>query len=156
MKRLTGFLIMATAIALVTLGGTATAATTTNTVDVTAVIYGTCTITAGTIDFGSLDPVGAPAVSGTVTSPTVTCPNGTNYTVSDDNGLWYSAPDRRMRSDTLGTPEYIPYSVGYDAGPKGGIGSAQSINLTGDLVAGSYSGRSADTYGDTLTFTVTW
>jgi spore coat protein U-like protein len=153
MKRLTGFLIMAMAIALVALGGTATAADTQDTVDVTAVIYGTCTITAGTIDFGSLDPVAAPAVSGTVTSPTVTCPLAVNYTVAADNGLNYSAPDRRMYDTVV---DYIPYSITYTAGPTAGSGAAQTISLTGDLAAGSYTGSAAGNYGDTLTFTVTW
>lgn len=156
MKRLT---VLALALAMAAMAGTATAASVSDTVPVTAVIVGSCSInTAGaSIDFGSLDPVAAPAVSATVVQPTITCTNAMPYTISDDKGLNEAVPGvAPLRLvDSITGLVFIDYTIGYTAA-KVGSGGAQAMDITADIGAGAYAGYGADSYDDTITFTVTW
>jgi spore coat protein U-like protein len=141
---------------LLAMAGTSMAATVTGSVPVTAVILGTCGInTAGaSIDFGSLDPNLAPAVSATVVPPQVTCDAGLNYTVSADDGLQPSGPGAPNMDD--GAANQIAYTIGYDVNYVG-TGVPQNItNLTGDILLGAYAGSPNGNYTDTIVFTVTW
>lgn len=156
MKR---FMFLLLAVAVMSMSGTATAASVNGAVPVTAVIAGSCSInTAGaSIDFGSLDPVLAPAVSATVVQPTITCTNAMNYTISDDTGLNEAVADTPPLRlvDTLTGLVFINYNINYTAA-KVGTGAADPMDITADILAGAYTGYAADTYTDTITFTVTW
>jgi len=146
------------ALAMAAMAGTAMAASVNDTVPVTAVIVGSCSInTVGaSIDFGSLDPGAAPAVSATVVQPTITCTNAMNYTISDDTGVNEAVPGvAPLRLvDGIAT-NYINYTIGYTAA-KVGTGAADPMDITADIGAGAYTGYPADNYTDTITFTVTW
>lgn len=150
---------LALALAVTSMAGTAMAASVNDTVPVTAVILGSCSISTvgASIDFGSLDPIAAPAVSATVVQPTVTCTNAMNYTISDDKGVNEAVPDNPPLRlvDSLTGLVFIDYTIGYTAA-KVGNGAAQAMDITADIGAGAYAGYAADSYDDTITFTVTW
>jgi spore coat protein U-like protein len=156
MKR---FIFLLLAVAIISMAGTATAASVNGAVPVTAVILGSCSInTAGaSIDFGSLDPILAPAVSATVVQPTITCTNAMNYTISDDTGLNEAVADTPPLRlvDTLTGLVFIDYTIGYTAA-KVGTGAADAMDIAANIGAGAYTGYAADSYTDTITFTVTW
>ncbi len=142
------------ALVLVVGAGYAHSATTTGTVNVTATVVGTCKFTTGTttLDFGNL-------TSGDVTANTTLefwCTMGTGYTVTDDDGLYETAPDANRMFD--GGTNYIPYSFNYTPtnGTGGGVGSPITLNITGTVLESDYTAVPAGTYNDTVTITVTW
>lgn len=130
----------------------------TDTITVTSSIIGSCSFTtSGSIDFGGLDPVLAPAVVGAVTQPQVRCSVSMPYTVTDDSGLYEAVPGSpppRLRDTTVNT-NYIPYSISYTSN-KTGTGASDPMDIAATIAAGSYAGYPAYTYDDVITFTVTW
>lgn len=138
--------------------GTAMAADTA-TVDVSATVVGTCQFsTAGTtLPFGALPFDGSGNALGANANSTIQfwCTNGASYTIGDDLGLNESGSQRRLASTTLGTPEYIDYSLTYN--PASGTGSGPStpitLNITG-TVGTTYAGNTPDVYNDTVTLTI--
>ncbi len=149
-------ILLVAAIALVMSGGAATALDTA-TVTVSAIVPDTCRFntTTATLAFGVLDPSTAPAVA-TSTNLSFWCTSGASYTITDDDGLYETAVDaNRMQSTTLAVFEYIPYTITYN--PTGtGLGPANPItlNITGNIAAGSYASNSGDVYEDTVTLTI--
>jgi spore coat protein U-like protein len=140
---------------LLAMAGTSMAATVSDTVPVTATIFGSCLIDTATasIDFGSLDNGAAPAVVATVAQPDINCSVGVNYTITDDDGLNESGPGLPNMDDGLGNQ--IPYTIGYTAA-KVGTGALDAMDITGNIAGGTYVGSPTGNYTDTITFTVTW
>lgn len=131
------------------MAGTALAATAD--LDVTATVTTTCTMTGGSLAFGSLDPTNPVAKPASSSGVTITCTNGTAYTLGGNNGANATGTQKRLLN---GTNNYIPYSVTI---PSGGTGSgvAQDVTITGTIAAGSYSTAPAGSYADTIELTVT-
>ena len=140
------------ALALLALGGSAWAATTT--VAVSATVVGTCQFNnAGTIAFGNLDQVAAPLVTGTVIQPIFWCTKNANYTITDDSGIHELAPGARQMAN--GT-DLIPYTFTYTATGAGtGKTTPITMNIAATVPAGSYVDVPAGAYTDTVTLTIT-
>lgn len=140
---------LTTVLALILFGTlvTSSAMAATANLQVTALVQSACQITAGTLDFGTLDPLNAVDVSVTNgTAATVTCNTNEAYTITDDGGLHGG-----NLSD--GTNQ-IAYTLTY-TGTGTGNGSAQDVSITGDIVAGAYANKPSGTYTDTVQLTVT-
>lgn len=145
----------------------ALAATATANLNVTATVSATCSVTTGPVAFGTYDPVSASPDDDGVGTVTVTCTNGTGYSIALGDGTYYSG-GRRMRSSTT-TYEYLNYALYQDAGrttlwgdgtPDAvmgsltGDGSAQAYSVYGRVAAGQYV--KADSYADTVVVTVSY
>ncbi len=152
--------IQAAIITVLILAAGVAAAADTATVAVTARVVGTCRFTAGgaTLGFGDLPFDGAGNAVGTSTSTSLTfwCTNGASYSITDDSGLYETAPgNRRMQSSGLGTPEYIAYSLAYNpaAGTGAGPSNPVTLNLNG-TVGATYAANTPADYADTVTMTI--
>jgi spore coat protein U-like protein len=136
------------------------AATATTTFNVTATVPTSCSVSAGgDLAFGSYTGTQIDAT----TTVSITCTNGTAYTAGLDDGLNYSAPNRRMANGTA----YLNYELYSDSGrttrwgnatgswvSDTGTGSAQSKTVYGRL-AGSQT-LVVGSYTDTITVTITY
>jgi spore coat protein U-like protein len=143
------------------------AATATASFNVTANVAANCTIVAGSLGFGSYDPVGAHASTplNQTSTITVACTKGTSATVSLDLGTHASGSTRRMQSGTT-TTEFLAYEL-YTTGAHSVVWnttntvaynatSKASSNLT---VHGSVAGGQdveVATYSDTIVATITF
>lgn len=153
-------------IGFITLGSSATsAATATDTFDVTATIVASCTISAGNLAFGNYDPLSATNTDGTSTV-TVTCSNGAAYNVLLDGGISGNVAARTMDDDATGTQtlNYQLYSnagrttvwgetIGTDTVTGTGSGSAQNLTVYGRIPNGQTT-PPIGAYTDTITATV--
>ena len=148
------WIAMMAAVLMVMAAGTAMAATTT--VDVSATVQGTCAFAGtGTLAFGVLPTDGSGA--SVSTSIDFTCSNGTPYTITDDDGVnELVANGNRMQSTSLGSPEYIPYTMTYTPtnGTGSGPGTPITLTIDGVVANGAYSTNSPDVYQDTVTLTI--
>lgn len=149
MKRLS---VVASAIALLAVTGTAMADTTT--VAVAATVTGTCRFTGtGSVDF-TLDPATGGLANGTVVQPTFWCTKGKTYTIGDDYGANAAGVQRRLK--LAGLAEYIPYSFTYNAAGTGaGKTPAASMNIASTILETDYVNASAGSYADQITLTIT-
>lgn len=136
-------LVLAAAIALVS--STAFAAGNA-TLTVSAAVQGTCSITGGTLNFGALDSTAPTAAIGPIgaTGITVTCNNGTIYTVTDDSGV------ANPLSNGVNT---IDFTLTH-AGGGTATGGVDAYAITGDIAAGSYDGVTAGVYTTNVTLSV--
>jgi spore coat protein U-like protein len=131
----------------------------TATLNVSAKVVGTCkvTVNSGNLAFGNLD-VGL-ATDATANSNDIKfwCTKGAAYTITDDDGQnELAANQNRMKSTTLTTPEYIPYSIAYTAAGTGtGPSTPITLGVSGTILNANYVGASADNYTDTVTFNIT-
>lgn len=134
-------LVLAAAIALVS--STAFAANTA-TLTVTATVTPTCTIVGGTLGFGALDPLVA-ADTGPIAAAgvTVTCTNGTAFTVTDD------AAANALSNGT----STIPFALAH-AGAGVGTGVAAAYAINGSILGVDYAGATAGAYTSTVTLSV--
>lgn len=155
--------------ALLLLGTSAAhAATATGNLSVTATVSGTCTLTTAPVAFGAYDPASGTddTATGTVT---VTCTNGTTYTVSLDAGANESTPgDFTTRRMIAGAGEFLPYQLYQESGHttvwgdtggniltgQTGNGTAQALSVYGVITAGQYVPPGS--YTDTVLVTVTY
>jgi spore coat protein U-like protein len=152
----------------------AQAGTATSNLSVQIVIQASCTINAATLDFGASVP-GTTLVSSNVdaaTTVSVTCTNGSPYSIGMDNGANVSGSQRRMKSGT----NFLNYNLYTDSGRSNawttatdnshcaaanscflgtGSGSAQSVNIYGRVPAVG-SAPPTGTYTDTVTMTITY
>jgi len=151
----------------------AQAATATGTLTVQMTITASCTISATTMNFGS---VAGTAVSAAVTNAStnisVTCTNGSPYSIGADNGANASGSQRRMKSGA----NFLNYNLYTNAGLTNawttatnnttcssanscflgtGNGSAQSVTVFGQIPAVG-SAPAAGAYSDTVTMTITY
>lgn len=142
---------------------TAHAAEATTTFSVTAHVPTSCSISSvpGTLDFGDY----ADAQKDATTAFGVTCTSGGTYTVGLNDGLNYSAPNRRMRIGA--TANYLNYELYSDSGRtiRWGNAAGSWVEATGDGNEDSYTvygrlpgsqGLIAGNYTDTITITVTY
>ncbi len=148
MKKLSALL----AAAVVVMTGTAMAATTGN-LAVSANVNASCSIVGGTLSFGTLDAVNAPAVGPTPNvGVEVTCTNGTTYNVTKNDGA-NSSGGGVLRLKGPGATDYITYTLAMP-GLGTGNGLAQPIAITGSIAAGTYVGAATGAYTDTVVLTV--
>ena len=119
-------------------GGTAT-------LNVSATVQATCSITGGTLNFGFLDPTLNGAVTANSSGVAVTCTNSTGYTLSDASTNGYKL--------AFGGND-IPYTINYTKSGTG-TGAAQTVAIAGNIAAGTYGTVPAGTYTDTITISVT-
>lgn len=114
------------------------------TLNVTASVQGTCTITGGNLSFGSLNPL-LPVAVGPVaaTGVAVNCNNGTVFTVIDD------AASKPLANGA----NFIPFSLTHANGGTG-TGVAVAYGITGDIAAGVYAASPAGIYTSTVTLTI--
>jgi spore coat protein U-like protein len=143
-------LAISAAVAIIAMAGTAMAVTT-NLV-VSANVPDVCSVTAGTLSFGALDVVAAPAVSGTSAGVAVTCTKGGLYSVAASLGGNPVGLQAYLKNSA--TNDKIAYSLTVPA-VSPGTGSAQTIAITGSIAAGVYNTASAGTYNDSVVITVT-
>lgn len=135
-------LVLAAAIALVS--STAFAAGNA-TLTVSAAVQGTCSIIGGTLNFGPLDSTGpTAAVTAAAAGVTVTCNNGTIYTVTDDSGV------ANPLSNGVDT---IDFTLTH-AGGGTATGGVDAYAITGDIAAGSYDGVTAGVYTTNVTLSI--
>jgi spore coat protein U-like protein len=151
----------------------AQAGTATANLTVQIVITASCTINAATLDFGS--NAGTTLVSANVdaaTTVSVTCTNGSPYSIGMDNGANVSGSQRRMKNGA----NFLNYNLYVDSGRTNawttaasnstctsanscflgtGSGSAQSVNIYG-RVPTTGSAPPTGTYTDTVTMTITY
>ena len=152
---------------------TANTATATANLTVQMTITASCTISAATLNFGTLPGT---AVSGAATNAatnvSVTCTNGSPYSIGLDNGANASGSQRRMKSGT----NFLNYNLYTDVGLTHawttaagsttctsanscylgtGNGSAQTVTVYGQLPAVG-SAPPPGTYTDTVTMTITY
>ena len=129
----------------------------TQTMAVSATIVGTCNLqSASALAFGNVDPSVAANVVKTATV-TYKCTNGTAPTSLTDLSANNSAGQRRMKGAV--SASFMNYSVAYTAPTAAGNGfgsgsSATSVTVTGTLAFADFQNSVADTYNDTLTFTI--
>lgn len=158
------FVAPAAAIGILAFGlGTtpASATTVTTTFGVSATVQATCLVSASAMDFGTY--TGAVATGSTTVS--VTCTNTTGYNVSLSAGSGGSVTTRQMVGPNSAVLNYGLFrdsayknnwgvTVGTDTVAGTGNGSAQTLNVYGQVPAGQYV--APGTYSDTITATVTY
>ena len=135
----------------------------TNTVEVTAVITGTCNFSAAnnaagntTLDFGTLDQVTGGNAIATTASLDFWCTKGevaTGITAGAGNNSAGCAGARCLSNGT----DLIPYSLALT--PSAGVGAGKSTTLTvaidGGIVEADYIDVSAGNYDDLVVLTIT-
>ena len=135
----------------------------------TATLLGSCTISASPLNFGTQTSLAANIDA--QTSLTITCTNGTPYTVKLDGGTAAAFNPRKLYLNGSG-PQTVNYNLYTDTGRTtvwgigGGSGSTQTGNGTGNgqgnpqtlvvygRVPAQAGGWTAGTYKDTVTATV--
>lgn len=175
MPRFANWIGAMSAAIVVSLGSTALAQAGTATANLTVqiTITASCTINAATLDFGS-NP-GTTLVAANVdasTTVSVTCTNGSPYSIGMDNGTNASGSQRRMRSGS----NFLNYNLYVDAARTNawttaasastcttanscalgtGNGSPQSVSIYG-RVPSIGTAPPTGTYTDTVTMTITY
>ena len=101
------------------------------TFQVTSSVSGACSVNAVELDLGpyhgrQIDQTG---------SITITCTKGIPYQIGLDNGIHYSAPNRRLKHRT--TAHYLIYELYRDVGRtvRWGNDDVSSVRMTGDSSA---------------------
>lgn len=136
------------------LGGVAMAADTA-TVGVSANVLGTCKFInkTGSMAFGDLDPSSGADKTASVTQPTFWCTKGTNYTISDDLGLYEVGTQRKVKHASLA--DVIPYSMTYTTtGTGNGRTGTLTTDIAGTIAFADYQNASAGSYADTVTLSI--
>jgi spore coat protein U-like protein len=155
--------------AIVGFTGTASAATTTTSMTVSANVLGTCVVSTTGIAFGTYDPVQATALTSSTTIST-TCTSGLNYNIALDAGLGSGASTSNPRimtsntnpADTLayglfrdsGYTQNWGNTVGTDTVALAGTGAAQTTTVYGQIAPGLVTNTGQ--YLDTVTVTVSY
>lgn len=148
--------VVSVAIVIVAMAGAASAIDTA-TVTVSATVAPTCRFSspAAALAFGVLpDPA---ADTNASTTLNFWCTTGASYTITDDDGLYETGLNaNRMRSTALAIPQYMPYTFSYAPASGTGLGPATPINLniTGTVLAASYSALPGDVYQDSVVLTI--
>lgn len=153
MKKL--FTITAAA-AIIAMAGSAMAADT-NTLTVSASVTGTCKFSTATstLNFGSLDPSLATNPSATAT-PQFWCTKGvTTDAITAGNGLHFATKRQMIAAGTSG--DLIPYTLtlAKDTNANAGPATPRTLTITGGILNADYINKTADSYQDTVTLTLT-
>jgi spore coat protein U-like protein len=153
----------AAGIAALVAASSAGAATATGTMAVTSTIQSNCTVATSPLAFGTYSSASTLNGSSTVS---VTCTNTTPYNVGFDAGQATGATvTSRKMTNGAQTLAYALYqdaghstnwgnTVGTDTVTGTGSGSAQNINIYGQIASGQSSAPGS--YSDTITVTVTY
>jgi len=142
------------------------AATATQNFQVTATVEGSCKINStGELSFGTYDPLSTTDKEATNTI-SITCSNGTSYSIGLDGGSTGDIDNRAMAggTDNLAYQIYQDSShstvwgntPGTDTIDGTASSSSDSIDLTGYGVIPAEQDVAADDYSDTITATVTY
>jgi spore coat protein U-like protein len=144
----------------------ALATTASATFNVTATVLASCTVSAGTLAFGSYTPTAGSPIDATSTV-SVVCTNGTNYAVALDGGSTAGDVAARAMNDThTHTLAYEIYKDSARATVWGdgtgttvtqsgtGSGTTQSLTAYGRVPASQFS--TAGSYSDTVTVSVSY
>lgn len=139
------------------------AATSTTTFAVSATVLSTCAVSASPLAFGNY----AMTQTDSTTTLSVTCTNGTTYTVSLNagTGTGASVATRKLTGPSSQTLDYSLYqdagraslwgeTIGVDTVAGTGNGAAQSLTVYGRIPASQAPGAGA--YADTITVSVTY
>jgi spore coat protein U-like protein len=154
MKRI---LAITAAVTIVALSGSAMAADT-NTLTVSASVTGTCKFSSGTstLNFGALDP----SVGTNVNAPTSTtqfwCTKGVvTDNITAGNGANWSGTKRQMLDPV--SSDLIPYTLVLtkDGNANAGPASPRTLSIDGQVLGSDYTGKTAGSYSDTVTLTIT-
>lgn len=151
----------------------AQAGTSTANLTVQITITGSCTINAATLNFGSVSGTTlASTLQSGSTTVSVTCTNGSPYSIAMDSGANVSGSQRRMAN----AGNFIDYDLYTDSAHINpwttatssttctttngcflgtGNGSAQTINVYGTVPA-TGTAPSTGTYADTVVMTITY
>jgi spore coat protein U-like protein len=147
MKKL---LAITAAVAVLAMAGTAMAEGTAN-LSVQATITASCSVTAGSLSFGELDPFNPTTRTASSTGVTVRCATGEHPTLTADNGSHAGLGTQKFLSNGTDT---IAYSITI---PSLGVADAswQTVTIGGTIADTAYgSSKSAGTYSDTVVLTV--
>ena len=158
-------IIMMAAGAATLLASPAIAATEDTTMDVTANVLNSCTVTATPMSFGTLTTLGTGNIDSSSTVG-VTCTLGATYVVSMDDGANDDAGQRRLAHATDGT-QFIGYDVYSDAArstvwnatttPAAATGSGTQQDLTAyGRIPSTAAAVIAGNYSDSVVVTVTF
>jgi len=141
----------------------AQAATATATLSVSANIGGACTVGGAALSFGAYSPAAASTANSTIS---VTCTNGTNATVSLNQGNNNNrVPSAGSRALNNGTTNFLGYEIFSDNGltTVWNAANAQPLSSTGSVITMTAYGRipagqnpATGSYNDTVTITVTF
>lgn len=161
-------LLAAAASSFALVGANAFAATSTTTFGVSATVVDSCSVSAGNLAFGNIDPlVNASTATDATSTITVTCANGTAYDVGLDAGLATGATvSARQMTSGANTLNYALYSdsgrttnwgetIGTDTVAGTGSGAGQALTVYGRLPSGQETAPTG-VYSDTITVTVTY
>lgn len=148
--------ILLTAIGMLALTGNAMASGN-NTLTVSASVTGTCKFvsTTSTLNFGALDPSSSSDVNGS-SSTTFWCTKGvTTDAVAADNGGNWSGSSRQIKDSVSG--DLIPYSLTLtkDASSNTGPSSPRTLTISGTILNADYISKTAGSYADTVTLSIT-
>jgi len=150
------FFVAAAAIALIAMAGSGMASDS-NTLTVTASVAGTCKFgsTTSTLGFGSLDPSVGTDVNASNTTQFWCTKGVTTDVVSAGNGNNYAGGQRGMK-DTVSS-DVIPYSLSLtkDLNLNAGPSAPRTLTLAGTVLGADYTGKTAGSYSDTVTISIT-
>lgn len=148
-------LIAVLAIGFILVAGTVLAAGT-NTLTVTASVTGTCKFSSATstLAFGALDPSVGTNVNGSTTTQ-FWCTKGTTETLSAGQGSNWDGTKRNMKHATA--TDLIPYTLTLtpDGSANAGPGSPRTLTVAGQVLGTDYTSKTAGSYTDTVTLTIT-
>lgn len=147
--------VLTTLILLTLLACSALAAT--QDLTVSATVTGTCRFdSASNVNFGTLDQ--SATANATATGDLVFwCTKGTLYTLGDETNPTVADGSFSGTLIGAGTSDTIAYTLAYTniSGTGGGKTAPTSSVVTATILNNDYVNVSADTYSDTVTFTVT-
>lgn len=141
----------------------AQAATATATMNNTATVAKYCTVTTGSLAFGTYTGAANATTSATITA---TCTNTTSYSVALDAGTTTGATETARLLKAASSAATLAYSITSDAGyttnwgttagaqAGTGNGSAQTLTAYGKIASGQFV--TPDSYTDTVTVTLTY
>jgi spore coat protein U-like protein len=145
-----------TAAAVIAMAGSALAAN--NTLTVQASVTGTCKFSSATstLDFGALDPSVASNVDASSTT-LFWCTKGVTETIAATNGSNWSGSKRQMKDAAVGGVDLIPYTLSLvkDGNSNAGPGAPRTLTINGQVLGSDYAGKTASSYSDTVTLSIT-
>lgn len=136
--------------------------TKTTTLDVELTIASSCEVSTpspATMTFPTITETTTGTVNQTGTVEfTITCENGTAWTVTDDKGgVSQGAGGMTDISSTLDhtvEPVSISYAAHYAPNSGTGTGAAQTVDITAEVGESDYAGNPSGLYRDTIVFSV--
>lgn len=151
---------MAAAAAIVS--APALAGTQTSNIEVSLNVDNACTLTTGSLDFGTLTDLTAPSTTPLASGMSMTCTPGASANVTVSLSTNANGSQRRMKSNTLSTTQYVDYNV-VDTNsanapwPAGGVafvgdGTSQPLGIAGLIP--SQTAKPRDSYSDLIVVTV--